>query len=514
MGDLFDCAGQENDLSTSPEDTICSDRACSATDCCTSVAVPRSVTCTDIDGSGTDFYCSAEASRVDLAAPCADDPCTVSDCCLVTPVPFCSEFQCAGQFLSIDASDVTRGDDESTCCVVTCAKWATGADCSDGMVIIDGVDSTAGGDEAVCCRQLMCSEYTCPADAVVNTAADTIPGNSPDACCTTFAVHQISLDGTAEDVEANGGGEAVKLTFQRSIAGMLDGVEVEMVVVNSMTYGSIIFEFFIRSLSTADDAALTSQLVGQLANGASVEVAGRSVVDFATVRPPGAASTTSTVVSAVVPAPAPAPSDDDGVSIGTPVVVLLLVVLFTIVGCGVHQKKQRAEEMAKGERSESVENPMSAGVGSSAVVWTELVDKNSGRTYYVNRQTYVTTWERPAQLRDTPTYGNVASGATPAGTNGRGRGSDPVWKEIVDKTSGKTYYVNRQSKVTTWQRPAELGNVASVAAGGGDWVEHFDKERNKAYFYNNATKETTWARPPGIVAKEQLFEEQTASIEV
>lgn len=329
-------------------------------------------------------------------------------------------------------------------------------------------------------------------------------------------MHQIALDGSPEDVEANGGEEAFKLAFRRSVADMLDGVDVEKVIITSMGYGSIILEFYIVSLTAADDVALTSDLEQQLADAVSVNIAGRSVVDFATVRPPTAASTSiQGSLSATVPEDVQAADSGNGASDGVLIVVLVLIlVVVGVVGYGVWQKsKQRAEEQDKAERSESVQNPMNAAfVGSAnggASEWKEVVDQSSGRTYYVNRQTKATTWDRPAALGVSGSGGGAAADVRRAASGASG-GSHPVWKEVVDQNTGKTYYVNRQTKATTWDRPAEL--AAAESASSSEWVEHFDKERNRPYYSNKVTKETSWTKPAdsGTAA----LGEETGRIEV
>jgi len=187
-------------------------------------------------------------------------------------------------------------------------------------------------------------------------------------------------------------------------------------------------------------------------------------------------------------------------------VLVLVLVLLGVIVFGIRQNlNQKADELDKAERSESIENPMNAAFGvpgSSSGVWKEVVDKTSGKTYYVNRQTKATTWERPAELSN-----SHGGGVGPMGTGGDG-GSHPVWKEVVDKTSGKTYYVNRQTKATTWDRPAELGDGSSGGGSGGVgvgssgnggshpvWKEVVDKTSGKTYYVNRQTKATTWDRP-------------------
>ena len=58
-----------------------------------------------------------------------------------------------------------------------------------------------------------------------------------------------------------------------------------------------------------------------------------------------------------------------------------------------------------------------------------------------------------------------------------GGGGKPMWREVLDKSSGKVYYVNRDTNETTWTKPAELGGGGGaggaeleVESGGGDEI--------------------------------------------
>ena len=72
--------------------------------------------------------------------------------------------------------------------------------------------------------------------------------------------------------------------------------------------------------------------------------------------------------------------------------------------------------------------------------------RKSGRKYYVNRNTKETSWKKPADF-DAPLSGG--------GGDGSGAGKT-LWKELTDKSSGRKYYVNRQTKETSWNKPADF----------------------------------------------------------
>ncbi len=70
-----------------------------------------------------------------------------------------------------------------------------------------------------------------------------------------------------------------------------------------------------------------------------------------------------------------------------------------------------------------------------------------------------------------------------------------LWDEHVDKVTGKSYYFNRQTHVTTWIRPTELGIRPPELIGGSLWKELKDVNSGNLYYYNAATGDSTWKRP-------------------
>ena len=55
------------------------------------------------------------------------------------------------------------------------------------------------------------------------------------------------------------------------------------------------------------------------------------------------------------------------------------------------------------------------------------------------------------------------------------------WKATLDHSTGRTYYYNRRSRVTTWEEPETL-----------KWKEAVDPQSGRTYWYNVHTNETTW----------------------
>jgi len=130
-------------------------------------------------------------------------------------------------------------------------------------------------------------------------------------------------------------------------------------------------------------------------------------------------------------------------------------------------------------------------------LWKSAFDQRTGRTYYYNRVTKKTQWKKPddfetakvptkdASLPLNPTIGSVAASSAsivtsqnmiaprdsiaesprssltydkgvPAAVVPKKKKEKKIWREVVDKKSGRTYYYNRKTKKTQWQKPDEL----------------------------------------------------------
>lgn len=102
----------------------------------------------------------------------------------------------------------------------------------------------------------------------------------------------------------------------------------------------------------------------------------------------------------------------------------------------------------------------------------------------------------------------------PDGFEDSGPDQDPSnWLATRDETSGKTYYFNKVSKITTWNKPAcfgdsdvPLANRASIGVqeenlgDPKDWREVVDKATGKIYYYHIKNKQTSWKKPAGFDA--------------
>ncbi|KMZ62994.1 hypothetical protein ZOSMA_42G00350 [Zostera marina] len=80
------------------------------------------------------------------------------------------------------------------------------------------------------------------------------------------------------------------------------------------------------------------------------------------------------------------------------------------------------------------------------------------------------------------------------------------WAETKDPTSGSTYFYNKKTGITQWERPSENGNVIfspvlpKLLEG---WEEALDASTGQAYYYNKITNATQWDRPtlkPSVIS--------------
>ncbi|EEY61455.1 negative elongation factor, putative [Phytophthora infestans T30-4] len=82
-----------------------------------------------------------------------------------------------------------------------------------------------------------------------------------------------------------------------------------------------------------------------------------------------------------------------------------------------------------------------------------------------------------------------------------------VWSAHVTK-EGRTYYYNRSTKQSAWEKPADFdGEEPSAVAATptsskkAEWEELWDPKNERAYYFNRTTRKTQWQRPEGVEIK-------------
>jgi hypothetical protein len=82
--------------------------------------------------------------------------------------------------------------------------------------------------------------------------------------------------------------------------------------------------------------------------------------------------------------------------------------------------------------------------------------------------------------------------------------SHPDWQEATDKQSGRIYYYNVKTGVTSWDLPSEAKQYKTIATqttpGAPEWFEVKDQPTGKSYYWHKSSGKTSWTKPDGPVA--------------
>jgi E3 ubiquitin-protein ligase NEDD4 len=112
--------------------------------------------------------------------------------------------------------------------------------------------------------------------------------------------------------------------------------------------------------------------------------------------------------------------------------------------------------------------------------WERRIDPH-GRTYYVDRNTRSTTWNRPPLNQVQEGKSTTADpGSLPAG-----------WEERYTTQDGRPYYVNHTTRTTTWVDPRQQAGWDTLPSG---WERRLTSTA-RVYFVDHNTKTTTWDDP-------------------
>lgn len=243
--------------------------------------------------------------------------------------------------------------------------------------------------------------------------------------------------------------------------------------------------------------------------------------------------------------------------------------------------RKEKEKLQKQLGIKPTDSAASSGKKDEKPTWKAVADKNTNRTYYWNRKTKESAWIRPPdydgpeeEMPDTPapaapqksadetmedfakafeerskeSAAAAASAAEGSREEARAEKKRPkrAWKEIEDPTTGRTYYFNRMTKVSTWEKPddfekpldlsepseeapreAKRPKIEQDESGGGavsstnevklerstrpsepsPWMQCTDPNTQKVYYFNQITKKSSWM-PPADFVKQQLVKEE------
>lgn len=114
--------------------------------------------------------------------------------------------------------------------------------------------------------------------------------------------------------------------------------------------------------------------------------------------------------------------------------------------------------------------------------------------------------QHPKQADDPPEPVYVNLERQPRATSPRATAAplpSPVWETHTDAGTGRPYYYNPDTGVTTWESPFEAAEgtaspATSPASVGShesletEWGQYWDEESRRVFFYNPLTGETAW----------------------
>ncbi|GBG32524.1 Ankyrin repeat domain-containing protein 1 [Hondaea fermentalgiana] len=170
---------------------------------------------------------------------------------------------------------------------------------------------------------------------------------------------------------------------------------------------------------------------------------------------------------------------------------------------------------------------------SPSVEWVEVFDPQSKRYYFFNNRTLESQWDEPegferidfskAKVLMAPELRaaimlqcafrakqarqdvRIQRGKVMADEN-----DGVLWQELHDPASGQSYFYNRETQETTWDKPRELMTEsererADEAAKAPKWYTAVDTDSGDVYFFNAETEEVSWTKPEDFDGDETLI---------
>jgi myosin heavy subunit len=124
--------------------------------------------------------------------------------------------------------------------------------------------------------------------------------------------------------------------------------------------------------------------------------------------------------------------------------------------------------------------------------WKELFDPKTNRPYYVHRVTKHRQWQRPIlSTNSNEDNATIQSGSTKESKqearkekiksirvqhNGQ---LPPNWREVIDKKSGRPYYVNDLTKERQWRRPENLITTTDISPQKIENIDRVSRRMSK-----------------------------------
>ena len=185
------------------------------------------------------------------------------------------------------------------------------------------------------------------------------------------------------------------------------------------------------------------------------------------------------------------------------------------------------KDTTKKAESESAAIEAKATASQPTGDWISRTDPNTQRVYYFNKRTNKTQWEEPVEMQSTQGgHRGKATVEIPSNAESSEKKASE-WKEMTDKTSGRKFYYNINTKKTQWNKPLEVSGEAaptaaqketitqqsaapakqdSLVASTSSWIKRQDKKSGRYFYYNSETKKTQWEIPVGFVENSAVEE--------
>ena len=150
-------------------------------------------------------------------------------------------------------------------------------------------------------------------------------------------------------------------------------------------------------------------------------------------------------------------------------------------------------------------------------IWREAIDKSSGKPYWYHRITKETTWTKPLTFNQIQNMNENENANTNMSTNEDANKVDDAKKidDVKKADDVNKVETDPMSGVAGIPSPSPTPSSSSSSGPGPIisekplWRQVVDKSTGKPYWYNRETKETTWTNP--IVSEPTASEPATAA---